>query len=142
MLAQCNTCHKDLVAQVTALQDDIDGRTHELGQRAERFVLAFEDVVSVEKDVDGVTAKTFDMDTALANGLTEDQVAQLQTIQREACYYWNLAAAENSEGAHNPDFYNQLIDKGNELLDEADQILGVDTTQPADGQAEAASSKD
>ena len=67
------------------------------------------------------------MDTAKANGLTEEQVERLQQIQREACYYWNYAAAENSEGAHNPELYNECIDKGNELLDEADEILGVDS---------------
>lgn len=142
LLEQCNACHKDLVAEISALQEDIDGRTHELGLRAERFVLDFESLVSTEKDVDGVATQTFDMDTALANGLTEDQVSRLQIIQREACYYWNLACAENSEGAHNPDFYNQLLDKGNELLDEADQILGVDTTQSADGETAASSAND
>ncbi len=152
LLEQCNACHGDLKTEITDLQNDIDGRTHLLGLRAEQFVFNFEDVVSVEKDVDGVATKTFDMDTALANGLTEDQVSRLQTIQREACYYWNLAAAENSEGAHNPDFYNQLIDKGNELLDEADEILGVSsvvdseqadssaTSEPAAAAADSAKS--
>ena len=130
----CSRCHNpnepghvDLVTEVKAIQDDIDGRTHELGLRAEQFIFNFEDKVSVEEEVDGEMTKVFDMDTAKANGLTEDQVARLQQIQREACYYWNYAAAENSEGAHNPALYNELLDKGNELLDEADEILGVDS---------------
>lgn len=122
LLESCNACHGDLAAEVKEIQEDIDGRTHELGLRAEQFVWNFESVVAKEGD-DG--SLVFDMDTALANGLTEDEVARLQQIQRYACYYWNLAAAENSEGAHNPTLYNDLLDKGNALLDEADEILGT-----------------
>ncbi len=126
LLATCNLCHGDLVSEVYALQDDIDGRTHLLGLRAEQFIHNFEDQVAIEKTNDsGESVLTFDMDTAKANGLTEDQVAELQKIQREACYYWNLAAAENSEGAHNPTFFDELIQKGNDLLDQADEILGT-----------------
>ena len=122
MLEECNVCHQDLTAEIKAIQEDIDGRTHILGLRLEQFIFNFQDVVAIE-DADGNLV--FDMDTALANGLTEDQVAQLQKIQREAGYYWNFAAAENSEGAHNPDLYEQLLEQGNALLDEGDEILGV-----------------
>lgn len=128
LLASCNECHKDLASEVKDIQADIDGRTHELGLRAEQFIKNFEGVVA-KTDADGNLA--FDMDTALANGLTEDEVAELQHIQRYACYYWNLAAAENSEGAHNPDLYNDLLEKGNALLDEADEILGVSSVVKA-----------
>ena len=130
LLATCNTsgCHSDLASEVKEIQEDIDGRTHELGLRAEQFIFNFEDKVA-KADADGNLA--FDMDTALANGLTEDQVTRLQQIQRYACYYWNLAAAENSEGAHNPDLYNDLLEKGNALLDEADEILGVSSVVDA-----------
>lgn len=127
LLESCDVCHANmyeggLAAWVADTQADIDGRTHELGLRAEQFIFNFENAVAIEGE-DG--ALVFDMDTALANGLTEDQVAQLQKIQREACYYWNLAAAENSEGVHNPTFYEYLIEQGNLLLDEGDEILGV-----------------
>ena len=122
LLASCNTCHTDLASEVKGIQEDIDGRTHELGLRAEQFIFNFEDKVAIP-DADGNLV--FDMDTALASGLTEDQVTRLQEIQRYACYYWNFAAAENSEGAHNPDMFNDLLEKGNALLDEADEILGV-----------------
>lgn len=125
LLEKCNVCHGDLTTYVHELQQDIDGQTHLLGLRAEQFIFNFEAKVAIEKDVDGNTALTFDMDTAKANGLSEEDVAQLQKLQREACYYWNFAAAENSEGAHNPTFYRELIQKGNELLDEADKILGT-----------------
>ena len=123
----CSRCHEDLVSEVKAIQDDIDGRTHLLGLRAEQYIFNLEDKVAIEQEVDGETALVFDMDTAKANGLSEDQVARLQQIQREACYWWNLAAAENSEGAHNPALYEKCIEQGNALLDEADEILGVDS---------------
>ena len=127
LLESCDKCHANmyeggLAAWVADTQADIDGRTHQLGLRAEQFILNFQDVVAIEGE-DG--ALVFDMDTALANGLTEDEVAELQQIQREACYYWNLAAAENSEGVHNPGFYEELLAQGNALLDRADEILGV-----------------
>ena len=120
----CSKCHKDLVSEVKAIQADIDGRTTELGQRAANFIQNFESKVAKESD-DGLK---FDQETATANGLSEDDVAKLQDLQRRACYYWNLAAAENSEGAHNPDLYNDLLKKGNELLDEADKILGMESS--------------
>jgi nitrite reductase (cytochrome c-552) len=120
----CNTCHGDIAAAVKEWQADIDGRTTELGRRAANFIKNLE--AKVAKDVDGTL--TFDMETAKANGLSEDQVAQLQKIQREACYYWNLAAAENSEGAHNKALYNRLLEEGNKLLDEGDKILGVESS--------------
>lgn len=123
----CGRCHLDLVSEARAYQADLDGQTHELGLRAEQFIFNFEDKVATEQEVDGEKALVFDMDTAKANGLTEEQVERLQTIQREACYYWNYVAAENSEGCHNPQLYQECIDKGNALLDEADEILGVDS---------------
>ncbi|MDO4182998.1 MAG: ammonia-forming cytochrome c nitrite reductase subunit c552 [Coriobacteriia bacterium] len=102
----CSTCHKDIKAEVAAWQADIDGRTTVLGKRCEQFVKNFENAIN-------------------ANSITDDQKAKLQTLQRSSAYYWNLAAAENSEGAHNPSLYNLCLDKGNQLLDEADGILGV-----------------
>lgn len=102
----CSKCHKDIAAEVKAWQKDIDGRTHTLGLRAEKFIQNFESAIS-------------------ANTLNDAQKAELQKIQRDACYYWNLAAAENSEGAHNPTLYNSIIETGNKLLDQGDLIIGT-----------------
>ena len=102
----CSTCHKDLVSEVKAIQEDVDGRTTVLGQRAEKFIKNFEAAIS-------------------ANSITDEQKSELQYVQRAACYYWNLAAAENSEGAHNVELYNRLLDEGNQWLDKGDTILGV-----------------
>lgn len=102
----CSTCHEDIKAEVKATQDDIDGRTKVLGERAEKFVKNFEQAITDKK-------------------LTKKQKSKLQYVQRAACYYWNLAAAENSEGAHNPDLYNRVLKSGNDWLDKGDAILGT-----------------
>lgn len=102
----CSTCHADLVSEVRAVQEDIDGRTTLLGQRAERFIKNFEQAIADKK-------------------ISSKQQTELQYVQRAACYYWNLAAAENSEGAHNKALYNRLLDQGNEWLDKGDAILGT-----------------
>ncbi|WP_314651948.1 ammonia-forming cytochrome c nitrite reductase subunit c552 [Slackia exigua] len=105
-LAKCNTCHKDLKSEIKGIQDDIDGRTHQIGMRCANFVKNFE--------------------AAIDEGtLSDDDLARLQQIQREATFYWNSAFAENSEGAHNPELYTSVLDSADKLLDEGDQILGV-----------------
>ena len=62
---------------------------------------------------------------AAENGIDSATLERLQWLQRASCYYWNLAAAENSEGAHNPTYYRYCLDKGTEMLDEADALLGM-----------------
>ena len=77
-----------------------------LGNRSVTFIKNFED--------------------AIANGkLSDDELDRLRWIQRAACYYWNLAAAENGEGAHNPTYYRHTLEMGNKVLDEGDSILNV-----------------
>ncbi|MBE6464848.1 MAG: ammonia-forming cytochrome c nitrite reductase subunit c552 [Eggerthellaceae bacterium] len=102
----CSTCHKDLKAEVKAWQTEIDGATTLLGNRCVKFIQNFE--------------------AAIANGnLTDAELDRLRWIQRASCYYWNLAAAENSEGAHNPTYYRHTLEMGNTVLDEGDSILNV-----------------
>ena len=108
----CSTCHKDLKAEVKAWQTEIDGATTVLGNRCVKFIQNFEEAIAADK-------------------LSEDQLDRLRWIQRASCYYWNLAAAENSEGAHNPTYYRYTLDKGNEILDEGDEILGVTSVAQA-----------
>ncbi|MDY2626135.1 MAG: ammonia-forming cytochrome c nitrite reductase subunit c552 [Coriobacteriales bacterium] len=102
----CSTCHADIKAEVKSWQDQVDGRTHLVGLRAEQFIHNFEGAIA-------------------AGTLTDEQVSRLQYIQRASCYYWNFVAAENSEGAHNPTLSNNTLDSADALLDEGDQILGV-----------------
>lgn len=108
----CSKCHEDITAEVKAWQEDLDGRTHQVGLRAERFIHNFEAAIE-------------------ADSITDDELARLQTIQREAVFYWNFVSAENSEGAHNPTLTTETLDKSEALLDEGDEILGVSSVEEA-----------
>ena len=122
----CSSCHADLKGEVKAWQDDIDGQTKVLGERTEKYIKNLEDKVAVKKTNDqGEEELTLDEKHAADNGIDSDKLAKLQHIQRAAAYYWNLAAAENSEGAHNPDYYRHTLEMGNKVLDEGDELLGV-----------------
>ena len=130
----CSSCHADLAAEVAAWQEDIDGRTTQLGNRCVKFIENFEaKVATMQDDPDNPGQQKLLLDTAAAeaNGIDAAKLERLQWLQRAACYYWNLAAAENSEGAHNPTYYNYTLDMGNQMLDEADGILGVSSVVEA-----------
>ena len=124
----CKSCHADLKAEVKAWQDEIDGATTVLGQRCEKFIQNLESKVATMQDdpnKPGEQALMLDEAFAKSNGIDAKTLERLQWIQRASCYYWNLDAAENSEGAHNPTYYRHCLDKGNELLDEGDKLLGM-----------------
>ena len=111
-----------------AWQNEIDPATTTLGERCEKFIKNFESKVATEQDDEANPGqKVLKLDEAFAasNGIDADTLARLQQIQRESCYYWNLAAAENSEGAHNPTYYRHTLDLGNQILDEGDALLGM-----------------
>lgn len=124
----CSSCHADIKAEVRAWQNDIDSATTKLGLRCETYIKNLESKVATEQDdAANPGQKVLKLDTAFAesNGIDSTTLERLQWLQRASCYYWNLAAAENSEGAHNPLYYQYTLDKGNELLDEADKLLGM-----------------
>ena len=124
----CSSCHADIVAEVRAIQNEIDPATTVLGQRCEQFIKNLEIKVATEQDDaanPGTKVLKLDEEFATSNGIDATTLARLQWLQRASCYYWNLAAAENSEGAHNPTYYRYCLDKGNELLDEGDKLLGM-----------------
>ena len=105
----CSNCHKDLKAEVKQTQEEVWGRTHQVGQRTACYVQNFE--------------------KALAAGTVADSdLERLQYIQRAAAYYWNSAFAENSKGAHNRDRFMHVLDQAEKLLDEGDQLLGMESS--------------
>ena len=125
---ECSSCHADITAEVRAWQEEIDGATLLLGNRCVRYIENLEaKVATMQDDPDnpGQQKLLLDTEAAEANGIDADKLERLQWLQRAACYYWNLAAAENSEGAHNPTYYQYTLDMGNKILDEADELLGV-----------------
>lgn len=122
----CSSCHADLKAEVKAWQDDIDGQTKALGERCERYIKNLEAKVAKNKlNDEGTEELLLDKKYASSNGIDAKTLAKLQDVQRASCYYWNLAAAENSEGAHNPDYYRHTLELGNKVLDEGDKLLGT-----------------
>ncbi|MBQ9069001.1 MAG: ammonia-forming cytochrome c nitrite reductase subunit c552 [Eggerthellaceae bacterium] len=126
LVKECDTCHTDTTKFVKDMQADIDGKNHELGMRYADFIHNFEALVATEQDDpanEGQKALLLDEAFAAENGIDADKLAKLQDIQRKVCYYWNLPAADNSEGAHNQALFNRMIDEGNKLLDEADKII-------------------
>lgn len=105
----CSNCHKDLPAEVKAMQDSIKPRIHQIGMRAANFVKNFE--------------------AALEAGTVSDaDKERLQYIQRAATFFWNSAYAENSKGAHNPSLYTKVLDSAESYLNEGDQLLGVESS--------------
>lgn len=132
--ATCDTCHSAQggIAQfVKDIQAEQDGRNHELGMRYADFIHNFEAKVATMQDDpanEGQQVLLLDEAFAAENGIDADKLAQLQDIQREACYYWNLPAADNSEGAHNQKLYKHCLDRLEELLDQGDEILGVESS--------------
>lgn len=142
IVAECNTCHTgdaygpDIETYVKNIQAEQDGRNHELGMRYADFIHKFEAQVATMQVPEGGTDEvlTLDEEFAASNSIDADKLAQLQEIQREACYYWNLPAADNSEGAHNQKLYTKCLDKLEELLNQGDELLGV-TSSAADFEA-------
>ena len=124
----CSSCHADIKAEVRAIQNEIDPATTKLGQRCEAYIKNLETKVATEVDDEanpGQKVLKLNEEFAGQNGIDSATLERLQWLQRASCYYWNLAAAENSEGAHNPTYYKYCLDKGNALLDEADALLGM-----------------
>ena len=123
----CSSCHKDIKAEVKAWQAEIDTATTVLGNRCVKYIQNLEAKVATMQDDEATGTQVLKLDeaAAAANGIDAATLEKLQWYQRAACYYWNLAAAENSEGAHNPTYYRYTLDRGNQILDEADALLGV-----------------
>jgi nitrite reductase (cytochrome c-552) len=82
----CQTCHRtseeELRSRVLIIQD----RTKQLMDRA----------------LDAVVGLIGDIETALKNGATDDQLAAARQLQRKAQYRVDFINAENSMGFHAP----------------------------------------
>ncbi|MBR4394538.1 MAG: ammonia-forming cytochrome c nitrite reductase subunit c552 [Oscillospiraceae bacterium] len=97
---ECSSCHADLVAEVTAVQEKADARTREV---ADMLVDLTEKLaVIVEK-----------------GEMTDEQLAPIRSLARDAQFYWDFVFVENSNGAHNPTLTTNCLDKAAELAEEA-----------------------
>lgn len=59
-----------------------------------------------------------------AGTLAGDELAEVQTLHRNAQFYWDFVMVENSEGAHNPELTFATLDKAEAAVDKALAMLG------------------
>ena len=55
----------------------------------------------------------------VAGGATDEQLAEVRSLARDAQFYWDFVFVENSEGAHNPSLTNDCLDKAESLTQQA-----------------------
>nr|MCR5088393.1 ammonia-forming cytochrome c nitrite reductase subunit c552 [Oscillospiraceae bacterium] len=97
---ECSKCHKDLVSEVHATQEQVEERTYAIGY-------ALQDL-------------TERLAEAVASGeYSEEELDAIRAVARDAQFYWDFVFVENSEGAHNPTLTNECLDKAQALTDEA-----------------------
>ena len=97
---RCSKCHLDLAADVKAIKTDTHDRLVTIGNKlADLHVKIGE---------------------AAENGSkTEDELAELRQLVRDAQWYFDFVQVENSYGAHNSTLTKQLLDKSEEMVDGA-----------------------
>jgi len=82
----CQTCHPYSEAELKARVEAIQGRTHDLLERAADALVDMLDAVNARKKA----------------GATPDQLAGALALQRKAQWRLDFVAAENSMGFHAP----------------------------------------
>ncbi len=96
----CSACHKDLAADVKAIQKETEERTIAIGNQLEEL--------------------TNRLAAAVESGeYTEDELNAIRAVARDAQFYWDFVFVENSEGAHNSKLDSQCLDKAENLTAQA-----------------------
>ncbi len=106
VLKTCARCHSDtdMVAKVREIQDEIESRTNEVGEKLVLLADALSDAVASGK-------------------YTDEALDAVRSLHRDAQFYWDFVFVENSEGAHNSALSRQCMDKAESLIDEAMALL-------------------
>ena len=103
MNSTCAKCHSDLEGlkpKVKEIQDEPTHRETEIGEKL------------VELD-----NKLTD---AVANGtMSDEDIAEVRSLYRDAQFYWDFVFVENSEGVHNSSLTKETLDKAEKLADQA-----------------------
>ncbi len=113
----CSNCHEDLVAEVTAIQEEEEQRVTEISENIEEMINLI-----AEKYADELTELKAKKDAG-EDFTASDELAQLQQLQRTAQFYWDYVMVENSEGAHNSELTWETLDKAQAAVDEAMALL-------------------
>ncbi len=108
ILDTCVQCHgeTDMAEKVKAIQTEITGRENAIGQK----LAELKDALAAE---------------VAAGEMSEDQLNEIRSLYRSAQWYWDFCYVENSEGAHNSALAGRCLDKCEELMAEAMELLGL-----------------
>ncbi|MBQ7825991.1 MAG: ammonia-forming cytochrome c nitrite reductase subunit c552 [Clostridia bacterium] len=100
IMATCAACHKDIKAEVAAIQEHAEART-----------------IAIADKYESLTNKLAD---AVASGsYTEEELEAIRALNRKGQFYWDFVFVENSEGAHNSKLTEDCLNKAEAIVDEA-----------------------
>ena len=100
----CAKCHDNLEATVRGVQEKTLARTREL---ADKLVELHNAIAAA----------------AESGKYTEDELAEIRSIARDAQFYWDFVFVENSEGAHNSALTAYCQDKADTLMNQAFDLM-------------------
>ena len=98
--SECSKCHEDLVAEVRAVQEQIEARTYTIG---------YELMFLTQRLADAVESGTY----------SDARLDEIRSLARDAQFYWDFVFVENAEGAHNPKLTNYCLDRAEALCKDA-----------------------
>ena len=96
----CSRCHADLVAEVHATQEKVEARTYSVGYELEYLTELLASAVE-------------------SGNYTDEVLAPIRSLARDAQFYWDFVFVENAEGAHNPTLTYECLDKAEALTNQA-----------------------
>ena len=100
IMATCAACHKDLKAEVAAIQEHAEARTIAIADKLESLTNQLADAVA-------------------SGNYTEEELEAIRALNRKGQFYWDFVFVENSEGAHNSKLTEDCLNKAEAIVDEA-----------------------
>ena len=100
IMASCAPCHQDLAGFVHGIQEKMEARTIEIGNKLEELTNKLADAVA-------------------SGAYTEEELDVIRGLNRKGLWYWDFVFVENSEGAHNSRLDNDCLDKAEAIVNEA-----------------------
>ena len=96
----CSSCHANLAADVAVIQSTTKARLVTIGEKLADLHM--------------------EIGKAAADGVkSEGELAELRSLIRDAQFYYDFCFVENSDGAHNSAMTKDLLDKSEDLIDQA-----------------------
>lgn len=96
----CSACHTDLVAEVKVIQEETEALTFEVGYMLEDLTNQLAEKVAT-------------------GNYSDEDLAEVRSIAREAQFYWDFVFVENSEGAHNSALSEYCLTTSKDLTNQA-----------------------